>query len=69
MGLPKRKTSHAAQGDRRAHLALSAPNLEACPHCHEQKLAHHACPNCGYYGGREAVRIRAKATGGESPKS
>jgi large subunit ribosomal protein L32 len=69
MGLPKRKTSHAAQGDRRAHSALAAPQLEDCPHCHEQKLAHHACPNCGWYGGREAVRIKTKAPKGESSRS
>lgn len=69
MGLPKRKTSHAAQGDRRAHAALTAPALEACPHCHEQKRAHHACPNCGYYGGREAVRIKAKTPRGDTPRT
>jgi large subunit ribosomal protein L32 len=60
MGLPKRKTSHAAQGDRRAHQALGVPTLEPCPHCHELKQVHHACPNCGWYGGREAVRIQTK---------
>ena len=66
MGLPKRKTSHAAQGDRRAHNALTAPHLMECPHCHEQKLVHHACPNCGYYGGREAVRIKVRTPKGET---
>ncbi len=68
MGLPKRKTSHAAQGDRRAHQALTAPTIESCPHCHEPKQPHHACPNCGWYGGREAVHVRTKATG-ETPRS
>ena len=61
MGLPKRKTSHAAQGDRRAHQALAVPNLEECPHCRELKQVHHVCPNCGWYGGREAVRIKVRA--------
>ena len=60
MGVPKRKVSHARQGDRRSHHALSLPNLERCPHCREMKQQHHACPNCGWYGGREAIRIRAK---------
>ncbi len=60
MGVPKRKVSHARQGDRRSHHALSLPNLERCPHCREMKQQHHACLNCGWYGGREAVRIRAK---------
>jgi large subunit ribosomal protein L32 len=63
MGLPKRKTSHAAQGDRRAHHALTVPEVESCPHCHEPKLGHHACPNCGWYAGREAVHIKTRTTG------
>jgi len=63
MGLPKRKTSHAAQGDRRAHHALTPPAVESCPHCHEPKQPHHACPNCGWYAGREAVRVKPRTTG------
>ena len=58
MGVPKRRVSHARQGDRRSHHALKLPRLEECPHCHEQKQIHHACASCGYYGGREAVRIK-----------
>jgi large subunit ribosomal protein L32 len=67
MGVPKRRVSHARQGDRRAHLALSLPTLEECPHCHEQKQAHHACANCGWYGDREAVRIRQRTPREQSP--
>jgi large subunit ribosomal protein L32 len=61
MGVPKRRVSHARQGERRAHHALTAPQLEECSHCHAQKRAHHACENCGWYNGREAVRIKTKA--------
>jgi len=31
--LPKQRTSHARQGDRRAHQALKLPQLVACPNC------------------------------------
>jgi large subunit ribosomal protein L32 len=55
MGVPKRRVSHARQGERRAHLAISLPTLEECSHCHEPKLPHHVRPNCGYYQGRLAV--------------
>ena len=57
MGVPKRKVSKARQGERRAHLAISAPPLVECEHCHELKRAHHVCPTCGWYNGREAVTI------------
>jgi large subunit ribosomal protein L32 len=58
MGVPKRRVSHARQGDRRAHLALSLPQLEECPHCHQAKRAHRACPSCGYYAGRPVLELK-----------
>jgi large subunit ribosomal protein L32 len=61
MGVPKRRVSHARQGERRAHLAISAPRLEECSHCHEPKLPHRACPNCGYYNGRQAIEVKRPA--------
>jgi large subunit ribosomal protein L32 len=60
MGVPKRRVSHARQGDRRSHHAITVPNLEPCSHCREMKLIHHVCPTCGWYGGREAIKIKAK---------
>lgn len=57
MAVPKRKTSKAKRDSRRAHDKLTAPNLVECPQCHEKKLPHHACPNCGYYKGRQAVEV------------
>ena len=61
MGVPKRRVSHARQGERRSHLAIELPKLEECPHCHEPKRPHHACPNCGYYGGREVLEPKTKS--------
>jgi len=58
MGVPKRKVSHARQGERRSHLAIATPRLEACPHCHQPKRPHHVCPNCGWYKGRLAVELK-----------
>ena len=55
MGVPKRRVSHARQGERRAHLALSVPKLEECPPCHEPKMPHYVCKNCGWYNGRQAI--------------
>ena len=34
---------------------MTARALAECPHCHEAKLPHRACPHCGYYRGREAL--------------
>ena len=67
MGVPKRRVSHARQGDRRSHLAIDLPKLEDCPHCHEKKLPHRVCPNCGYYQGRLAVQPNPASTCGDDP--
>lgn len=67
MGVPKRRVSRARQGDRRAHHALALPKIEECPHCHQSKQPHHACPNCGWYKGREAVRIRQRKPAESGP--
>jgi large subunit ribosomal protein L32 len=58
MGVPKRRVAHARQGERRAHLAITLPELVECPHCHEQKLPHRVCQNCGFYQGRQAIELK-----------
>jgi large subunit ribosomal protein L32 len=62
VGVPKRRVTRARQGKRRAHLALSAPSLVECEHCHEKRLPHHVCPNCGWYNGRQAIELKQTAT-------
>ncbi len=58
---PKRRHSKARKNRRRAHDFLATRQLVECPHCHEQKLSHHACPHCGYYRGREVMLVEESA--------
>jgi large subunit ribosomal protein L32 len=46
---------------RRSHLALSAQSLAACAQCKRNIKPHTACKYCGYYKGKEAVNVMAKA--------
>ncbi|MDO4719680.1 MAG: 50S ribosomal protein L32 [Peptostreptococcaceae bacterium] len=56
MAVPKRKTAKSATRSRRAaNMKVAAINTVECPQCHEQKLPHIVCPECGYYKGREVV--------------
>lgn len=55
MALPKRRSSKARQGNREASKGLKSPNLIPCPNCQELMKAHHVCPNCGHYSGREVI--------------
>ena len=42
---------------RRAHDSLKAVNVVECPNCGEQKIPHHICKACGYYGDKEITPI------------
>ncbi|MCG6915070.1 50S ribosomal protein L32 [bacterium BMS3Abin03] len=49
---PKRKNSKSRRDKRRTHYKASVPSMSTCSHCGEIKLAHRACPSCGYYNER-----------------
>ncbi len=53
MAVPKRKTSRSKKRSRMANWKAKEPTVSECPHCHQPKLPHHICPECGYYNGRE----------------
>ena len=58
MAVPKRKTSKARRDKRRNNLwKLTAPALVKCDHCNSYKRPHRICPTCGYYNGREVVKV------------
>ena len=58
MAVPKRKLSSARKNKRRSNLwKLSAPSFSKCTQCGELKVPHRVCPNCGYYKGKEVVKI------------
>lgn len=58
MAVPKRKTSKARRDKRRSSVwKLEAPNLVKCPQCGELKRQHRLCANCGYYNGREVIKM------------
>ncbi|MBM4050325.1 MAG: 50S ribosomal protein L32 [Planctomycetes bacterium] len=73
MALPKRRHSHSRTRRRRAHDALTPPNLPnlqkrrsgsharsrrfVCPQCKQIKLPHRICPNCGHYGSVQVVKV------------
>jgi large subunit ribosomal protein L32 len=55
MANPKNRTSRTRTRLRRANLKAVVPNTNDCPQCHEPKIPHHVCGNCGYYKGREVI--------------
>ncbi len=55
MAVPKRKWSKARTRRHHSNWKLSPLNLVECPQCHELKMQHKVCKNCGYYKGVEVV--------------
>ncbi len=55
---PKRRTSKSKKNMRRSHDALTPPTLSECPQCHEVKMPHLVCPSCGFYKGKEVIKIK-----------
>ncbi|ADC91060.1 50S ribosomal protein L32 [Mageeibacillus indolicus] len=61
MAVPKRKWSKQRTHTSHANWKLSVPGLAECPQCHMLKLPHKVCKNCGYYGGREVIKMEKVA--------
>jgi large subunit ribosomal protein L32 len=61
MAVPRKKKSHARKGTRRAHHSITGASASICPKCLSPKLHHHACGECGYYKGREAIKVSSSA--------
>ena len=55
MAVPKRKMSKARRDKRRANWKLTVPGFIECPQCHEMKMPHRVCPECGSYKGKQIV--------------
>lgn len=61
MGVPKKKRSKSRKKSRQKGK-LSSSFLGACPQCKAPILSHFACPECGYYKGKQVVVVKKKET-------
>jgi len=58
MAVPKAKTSKARKNKRRSNVwKLATPGFARCPQCGELKMPHRVCKNCGFYKGKEVVKM------------
>ena len=57
MAVPARKVSKTRKRMRRSHNALTAVATTKCPNCGEAIKSHRVCPKCGFYKGKEEVKV------------
>ena len=57
MAVPARRTSKTKKRMRRTHLKKTAPNIVKCPNCGEPIMPHRACTSCGFYKGKEVIKV------------
>jgi large subunit ribosomal protein L32 len=57
MAVPKKKHSKRRTRARAANWKATGATYAECPQCHQPKLPHRVCSNCGYYAGRQAVEV------------
>ena len=60
MAVPKHKTSKQRTHTRAANWKIKNPSVGECPQCHEMKLNHRVCKNCGYYDGEKKIEVKAE---------
>jgi large subunit ribosomal protein L32 len=65
MAVPKRRRSKARKRSHKANWKAEAPTLVACKNCGSKILPHFACPDCGFYKGRQVITIKQKAVNQE----
>lgn len=61
MPVPKKRHSNIRQGKRRfSNYQLKPTAVSRCPQCGAPVRPHYACPTCGHYKGKAAVKIKVK---------
>lgn len=59
MAVPFRKTSKKAKRQRRTHFKLVASILTNCKNCGTSIKPHRICRFCGWYKGKEVIKVNS----------
>lgn len=55
---PKNRISRTRRDKKRASAwKLEAPTIVLCPNCKQYKRPHRLCGSCGFYNGRQVVKV------------
>ena len=57
MAMPKKRMSPVRSANRRRQIGLDLPTTQLCPQCRSQMVKHRVCKTCGFYKGREVIKV------------
>ena len=58
---PKKKVSKQRKHKRRSSVwKLDMPGMVKCPNCGEYVLSHRVCKACGYYDGKQVLKMNTE---------
>lgn len=58
MAEPKQRINNSKQGMRRMHDKVAKPSVVSCEKCHEPKISHQVCYNCGTYDKAQVLDVK-----------
>jgi len=59
---PKKRHSRQRQGKRRTSIKLTVSKPIKCPNCANITPSHQVCKKCGYYKGKQIIKLKEKKT-------
>jgi len=65
---PKKRHSRARQGKRRASIKLQVPGFTVCTNCKTTVYPHTVCKQCGFYNGKQVIKIKQPKKEDQSKK-
>ena len=62
MSVPAHKHTRSLVRSRRSHDALKTVKTNLCSNCGAPNKSHTACSACGFYNGRQVIKVKADLT-------
>lgn len=60
MSVPKKRSATRRKKLRGSHHALGKKKLSTCSKCKKPSLPHTVCKSCGFYKGRDVLKLESK---------
>jgi large subunit ribosomal protein L32 len=60
MSVQKQRHTKTRRDRKRARFEMKPVSMQTCTKCGKPTMPHKACPNCGFYKGKEVVNTLSK---------